>query len=153
MSERDELIAGLHEVAAEMQRIMRAHGCHEPDWAPLEHVMPEAHRGWWMFMGYWDGVRQYKHSLTRRYLQLIPRAEALAHAKWGQYLPENRSNVEAWVWTNPAVGVQLAHIALAPHGYRNPHSAVPGKLVPVELSVAISYAYEDVEALGGTRPW
>jgi hypothetical protein len=47
-------------------------GAHEPDWAPLEKVL----LGDFMFMGYCQGVRMYKHHFTRRYLHLDSQGRA-----------------------------------------------------------------------------
>ncbi len=44
---------------------MRQFGAHEPDWEPLKLVF-----GGFMFMGYCDGIRMYKHHDTRNYLNL-----------------------------------------------------------------------------------
>ena len=62
---RDELIERLEELQPEFEKVMRQFGAHEPDWEPLKLVF-----GPFMFMGYSDGIRMYKHQYTRRYLQL-----------------------------------------------------------------------------------
>ncbi len=47
---------------------------HEPNWAPLEALIPDDQRGEWMWMGrvHRDGhvIEQYKHVITRGYLNL-----------------------------------------------------------------------------------
>lgn len=42
----------------------------EPDWAPLENAIPYEWCGGFMFMGYVDDIRLYKHIHTRHYLNL-----------------------------------------------------------------------------------
>lgn len=64
--DRDELIRRLEELRPEFAKIMRQFGAHEPDWEPLERFLC----GDFMFMGYSQGIRMYKHSLTRHYLHL-----------------------------------------------------------------------------------
>lgn len=64
---RDELIRRLEALRPEFAKLMRQCGAHEPDWTPLESVL----MGDFMFMGYGpNGIRLYKHSITRRYLNL-----------------------------------------------------------------------------------
>jgi hypothetical protein len=41
-----------------------------PDWAPLENAIPYEWCGGFMFMGYVDDIRLYKHIHTRHYLNL-----------------------------------------------------------------------------------
>ncbi len=55
-----------------MARLMLQQGAHEPDWAPLEDTL----LGDFMFMGYAQGIRMYKHAQTRRYLNLDPQGRA-----------------------------------------------------------------------------
>jgi len=50
-------------------------GMLEPDWAPLERVLPLAHCAGFMWMGWavppnGPPIAQYKHGITRRYLHL-----------------------------------------------------------------------------------
>jgi hypothetical protein len=52
-----------------------AAGMHEPDWAPLGRVLPLAHCAVFMWMGWavrpnGPPIAQYKHGITRRYLNL-----------------------------------------------------------------------------------
>lgn len=90
--EREELIRKLEALRPEMAKIMLQFGAHEPNWMPLERLLM-----WdFMFMGYDEGKRMYKHQFTRRYLHIdaagrtyrwteqrgferIPAEEAIAH--------------------------------------------------------------------------
>lgn len=63
---REELIEKFEELRPEIAKLMRQFGAHEPDWEPLERVLC----GDFMFMGYCQGVRMYKHRFTRQYLHL-----------------------------------------------------------------------------------
>ena len=56
----------------EVTRMLRAQGAHEPDWDPLEKVLPYEWCGGFMFMGYEGEIRMYKHGLTRRYINVDP---------------------------------------------------------------------------------
>lgn len=63
-----------------------ATGSDEPDWAPLERVLPSAECAGFMFMGYSDdpaGIRLYKHGITRRYLSLDERCRAYGYTRTG----------------------------------------------------------------------
>lgn len=42
----------------------------EPNWAPLEMVLPPAERDDYMYMGRAGNIELYKHRLTRRYLNI-----------------------------------------------------------------------------------
>lgn len=77
--DREELIEKLEGLRPEIQKLFRQFGMHEPDWGPLELVF-----GCFMFMGYCDGIRLYKHSYTRRYLNLDQ------HGRAYKYLGERR---------------------------------------------------------------
>jgi uncharacterized protein YozE (UPF0346 family) len=148
---RDDLQESLKPVHDKMQEIMRTRGMGEPDWEPLRAVIPPSHMDSWMFMGYGQhGERAYKHSDTRKYLSLIPREEMLAHPELGPYLPEHpKRDGTPRDYALPG----QPYIALVPHGYNNPHSAVPQKLVPHPLEGAVDRAYEDIDQLGGTHPF
>lgn len=64
--DREELIAGIEMLRPEIEKNFLQFGAHEPDWQPLERTL----LGDFMFMGYSDGLRLYKHRHTRRYLNL-----------------------------------------------------------------------------------
>ena len=58
-------------------------GMDQPDWTPLEAVLPAEECGGFMFMGYYPGggnragaIRLYKHGITRHYLNLHPSGQA-----------------------------------------------------------------------------
>jgi hypothetical protein len=70
-------------VDAAFAQVAEEYGMGEPDWAPLEAVLPLEERGGFMFMGYSppggnrDGaIRLYKHGITRHYLNLHPSGQA-----------------------------------------------------------------------------
>jgi hypothetical protein len=68
--DRDELVAKIEGLQPEWERLLRAQGAHEPDWEPLEKVVPLKWCGGFMFMGYSGHIRLYKHGLTRHYLNV-----------------------------------------------------------------------------------
>lgn len=70
--ERAELVSKLEELRPEIQSTMSSFGACEPDWEPLERVLPRAWCGGFMFMGYAGKVRMYKQGFTRRYLNIDP---------------------------------------------------------------------------------
>ena len=78
--DREELIARIEALRPEIEKIFLQFVAHEPDWEPLERTL----LGDFMFMGYTDGIRLYKHSFTRRYLNLDEKGRAY------QYLGEKR---------------------------------------------------------------
>lgn len=55
-----------------IRKEMAAHGCFEPDWAPLEKIMPMKWCAGFMFMGYEGEIRIYKHAHTRHCLYVDP---------------------------------------------------------------------------------
>jgi hypothetical protein len=71
----DELAAQIEGLNDEYVRMMRAMGAHEPDWGPLEKVLPLKWCGGFMFMGYSGRIRMYKHGLTRNYLHVDDRGK------------------------------------------------------------------------------
>jgi hypothetical protein len=68
--DREELVSKLQGLNSEWTKILRQHGAHEPDWEPLEKVLPLKWCGGFMFMGYIGDIRLYKHGLTRRYINI-----------------------------------------------------------------------------------
>lgn len=64
--DREELVRRTEALRPDIEEIFLQFGAHEPDWKPLEDTL----LGDFMFMGYSDGIRMYKHQLTRRYLNL-----------------------------------------------------------------------------------
>lgn len=76
---REELLRQIQELQPEIAKLMRSYGAHEPDWGPLENVLPYEECGGFMFMGYVGEVRMYKHGLTRRYLNLDPEGNAYGY--------------------------------------------------------------------------
>ncbi|MDQ3986769.1 MAG: hypothetical protein M3280_09765 [Actinomycetota bacterium] len=81
----EELAARLEEAADEIQELMRSFGAHEPDWEPLEKVLPLEECPGFMFMGYHQGIRLYKHGFTRNYLFVDSDGNTYS------YLPERES--------------------------------------------------------------
>jgi hypothetical protein len=88
-TDRDDLIAKLNTVKPKLEQILRAQGAHEPDWEPLERVLPFESCGGFMFMGNSGVIRLYKHGLTRRNLNLDPQGNAYRY-DWRieRYLPQ-----------------------------------------------------------------
>ena len=58
----------------------------EPNWAPLEVVIPAAELGNFMFMGSVGEIELYKHILTRRYLNISRDAQAFYRYLVGGYV-------------------------------------------------------------------
>lgn len=84
---REEITRQLQELQPEIAKLMRSYGAHEPDWAPLEKVLPYEECGGFMFMGYVGEIRMYKHGFTRRYLNLDPEGNAYGYiAKTNGYV-------------------------------------------------------------------
>lgn len=154
--ERKDVLKGVDGTQEQMGEIMRSRGMNDPDWTPLEWAIPPSHRDGWMWMGYGKhGVREYKHNDTRRYMFLLRREEALRHPEAAKHMPENRPNLDPSVapLIDSYLGPHVPYVALVPHGYKNPHSAVPTHLIPRPIDDAVDYAYEDIDKLGGTHPF
>ena len=66
--------------------ILKKARAHEPDWAPLEKVLPLKWCGGFMFMGYSGEIRLYKHGFTRNYLNLDPEGKPFRYTSRG-YVP------------------------------------------------------------------
>ena len=64
------MIPKLKDAARDMAAMMKAQGAHEPDWRPLEKVLPLKWCAGFMFMGYDGDIRIYKHGFTRRHLHV-----------------------------------------------------------------------------------
>lgn len=80
MSEtREELIDKLESLRPEMSRSMRQMGMHEPDWKPLEKVLPHEWCGGFMFFGYSGDIRTYKQGFTRCCLHIDTRGDTYAY--------------------------------------------------------------------------
>lgn len=75
------MIVKLQEVAKQYSEILHAHGAHEPDWGPLEKVLPLKWCPGFMFMGYSGKIRMYKHGFTRRYLHADPEGNTYMYAE------------------------------------------------------------------------
>ena len=67
---------------------MRQFGAHEPDWEPLEKALPPEKCEGFMFMGYCDGKRMYKHYITRKYLHLDEEGKAYRWDGYSRYFPQ-----------------------------------------------------------------
>lgn len=70
--DRDEMINKLEALKPQLAKLLLQQGAHEPDWDPLEKLL----MGDFMFMGYYQEKRTYKHYVTRHYLNLDPAARA-----------------------------------------------------------------------------
>ena len=89
---REELLRQIESLQPEIAKLMRSYGAHEPDWGPLESVLPYEECGGFMFMGYVGEVRMYKHGFTRRYLNLDPEGNAYG------YLAKSNSYIKIPLW-------------------------------------------------------
>lgn len=79
---REEFIAKVEkELKPLWEAEIRAHGGHEPDWAPLEKVLPLRWCRGFMFMGYEGEIRIYKQGFTRACLYLDPAGNAYERYK------------------------------------------------------------------------
>jgi hypothetical protein len=77
--DREEFAARIEGLNDEYVRMMRSMGAHEPDWGPLEKVLPLKWCGGFMFMGYSGHIRIYKHGLTRHYLHVDERGRTYTY--------------------------------------------------------------------------
>lgn len=77
--DREELIRRLEDLGPEMAKLLMQQGAHDPDWKPLEKVLPFKQCAGFMFMGYAGRVRMYKHGFTRRYLNVDPEGNTYAY--------------------------------------------------------------------------
>jgi hypothetical protein len=66
--------------------ILKEARAHEPDWTPLEKVLPLKWCGGFMFMGYSGDIRLYKHGFTRNYLNLDAEGKTFRYTVRG-YVP------------------------------------------------------------------
>lgn len=76
---REEIIEKLEEAGPELAKLLLQHGAHEPDWDPLEKVLPYKQCAGFMFMGYTGDIRMYKHGFTRRYLNVDPKGNTYSY--------------------------------------------------------------------------
>ena len=58
----------------------------EPNWKPLEDRLGRARCVGFMFMGRVNGINQYKHGITRTYLNLDDEGHCYVRADRGDYL-------------------------------------------------------------------
>ena len=63
----------------------------EPNWAPLEHVLPPEERMDFMFMGRVGEIELYKHRWTRRYLNIGSDCRSFYRYSDGKYVEVERS--------------------------------------------------------------
>lgn len=83
MGDKEFLKKAERELFPLLRQEMVAHGCNEPDWDPLEKVLPYAWCAGFMFMGYEGEIRIYKHGHTRRCLYIDPKGNAYRRAVAG----------------------------------------------------------------------
>ncbi|WP_028058340.1 hypothetical protein [Candidatus Solirubrobacter pratensis] len=149
---QEELMGELGPIQEQMAELMRSRGMNEPDWEPLKSIIPEPYLRDWMWMGYGPGgLREYKHSDTRRYLHLLPGEEATtSHPDYGVHFRSALPGGEKFVNGRNEWGEQVA----AFQGYSHPRDPYgPITYRPINLGHAIDRAYEDVDQLGGTHPF
>ena len=63
----------------------------EPNWAPLEHVLPPEERMDFMYMGRVGEIELYKHRWTRRYLNIGSDCRSFYLYSDGKYVEVERS--------------------------------------------------------------
>jgi hypothetical protein len=63
----------------------------EPNWAPLEHVLPPEERMDFMYMGRVGEIELYKHRWTRRYLNIGSNCRSFYRYSDGKYVEVERS--------------------------------------------------------------
>ena len=63
----------------------------EPNWAPLEHVLPPEERMDFMYMGRVGEIELYKHRWTRRYLNIGSDCRSFYRYSDGKYVEVERS--------------------------------------------------------------
>jgi hypothetical protein len=71
--EKDELIREIQALQPEFNKLFKEYRMDEPDWEPLEKVLPMEWCDGFEFMGYVGDIRMYKHGITRRYLNVDPK--------------------------------------------------------------------------------
>lgn len=98
--DREELLDQLETVRPEMQRTMRSLGMHEPDWKPLEKVLPLKWCAGFMFFGYSGDIRTYKQGFTRYCLHIDSRGNTYAYnSRTDSYIRIPRSLAIAHVFS------------------------------------------------------
>jgi hypothetical protein len=101
----DALRRRLQALGEQLERTVKGPaGMHEPDWAPLERVLPLTHCAGFMWMGWAvrpDGppIAQYKHGITRRYLNLDEHGNAY------RYVPAPEPS---WCGSHVRIPLELA---------------------------------------------
>ena len=113
--DEQEMVSKLEGMNEEWMRLLRSHGAHEPDWGPLEKVLPLKWCGGFMFMGYSGDIRMYKHGLTRHYLNADPRGNTyLYNSATGNYYKVSRK-----------VALDVAFAGLEEMGYKRTTKCTP----------------------------
>ena len=79
-----------------------------PDWEPLEHFL----LGDFMFMGYCQGRRMYKHYFTRRYLHLDTKGRPYWWVEDRRYEPLGAEDAIAWAFGIGDLGDMLSYGAM-----------------------------------------
>jgi hypothetical protein len=69
----------------------------EPNWAPLEAVVPLAELGNFMYMGNTGEIELYKHRFTRRYLNISRDAQSFYQYLDGGYVEITRETALDYV--------------------------------------------------------
>src|SRR5687768_16032235 len=100
--DRDEMAAKIEALKPEYEQMLRSMDAHEPDWEPLEKVLPLKWCGGFMFMGYSGHIRIYKHGLTRQYLHVDDRGQT--------YLYDGEAEIYVKVPKKKAVDLTFAGI-------------------------------------------
>jgi len=69
----------------------------QANWKPLEERLGPARCAGFMYMGRLNGINQYKHGLSRRYLNLSDDGRAFRHLDRGRFEEIPFSEALAWV--------------------------------------------------------
>jgi hypothetical protein len=71
----------------------------EPNWAPLQMVLPDSECGDYMYMGRVGEIELYKHWVTRRYLNISQNGRKFYRYLDGTYVEISRSDALSYVGT------------------------------------------------------
>ncbi len=63
----------------------------EPNWVPLESVLPREECADFMYMGRAGEIELYKHRWTRRYLNIAPDGQTFYRYSGGEYFEIERA--------------------------------------------------------------
>ena len=73
---------------------------YEPDWTPLERVLPESECQDFMYMAHAGTIALYKHRDTRRYLNIDATTGKFYQYASGRYMEISENDALLWVRGN-----------------------------------------------------